>query len=298
MHNHAHCDHHRPASFGAAFAIGVVANGAFVIGEAVFGVYCHSLSLLADAGHNFGDVLGLLMAWAAASLAGRPPTANLTYGYRRSSILAALANSGILLVAVGAIAWEGVLRLLNPVAVDGSTVMGVAAVGIFVNGLTALLFARGRHGELNVRSAYLHMLADAALAAGVVVAGFAIRLTHQGWIDPLIALAISVLIARASWGVLRESAELAMDAVPRGVDSSGVIGYFHSVAGVSAVTDMHIWAISTSENALTVRLVAPDGLTDSDLRTIEVDLNRRFSIAHSTVQVERTPGPGCSLSNE
>ena len=295
MHNHAHCDHHRPATFGTAFAIGVVLNGAFVLGEAVFGVYAHSLSLLADAGHNFGDVLGLLMAWAAASLSVRPPTANLTYGYRRSSILAALANSCILLVAVGAIAWEGVLRLLNPVAVEGSAVMGIAAIGIAVNGFTALLFARGRHGELNVRSAYLHMLADAAVAAGVVVAGFAIRLTHRGWIDPVVALAISVLIARASWGVLRESAELAMDAVPRGVDSPGVLEFLNSVSGVSAVTDMHIWAISTSENALTVRVVAPNGLSDQELREVEANLQDRFSISHTTIQVERSPGPGCSL---
>jgi cobalt-zinc-cadmium efflux system protein len=298
MHNHAHCEHHRPTSFGAAFAIGVVLNGSFVIGEAVFGVYAHSLSLLADAGHNFGDVLGLLMAWAAASLSVRPPTANLTYGYRRSSILAALANSCILLVAVGAIAWEGILRLLNPVAVEGSTVMGIAAVGIVVNGVTALLFARGRHGELNVRSAYLHMLGDAAVAAGVVVAGFAIRLTGRGWIDPVVALAISVLIARASWGVLRESAGLAMDAVPRGVDSSGVLHFLRSAPGVSAVSDVHIWAISTSENALTVRLVAPDGLTDDDLRSVEATLHGKFSIAHTTIQVERTLGPGCSLGPE
>src|SRR5579863_9475702 len=225
MHSHAHCDHHQPASFGAAFAIGVVANGAFVVGEAIFGVLGHSLSLLADAGHNFGDVLGLLMAWAAASLAGRPPTANLTYGYRRSSILAALANSSILLVAVGAIATEGILRLFHPVTVVGSTVMGVAGIGIAVNGLTAMLFARGRHGELNVRSAYIHMLADAALAAGVVVAGLAIRVTHLGWIDPVVALAISVLIAKSSWSVMRESAGLAMDAVPPGVDSEGIVSY-------------------------------------------------------------------------
>ena len=238
------------------------------------------------------------VASLAASLSGRPPTANLTYGYRRSSILAALANSCILLVAVGAITWEAILRLLNPVAVEGLTVMGIAAIGILVNGLTALLFARGRHGELNVRSAYLHMLADAAVAAGVVAAGLAIRVTHRGWIDPLVGLAIAALIARTSWSVLRESAELAMDAVPRGVDSPGVLGYLQTLPGVSAVSDLHIWAISTSENALTARLLAPEGLSDAALRSVEAALHARFSIAHCTIQIERTPGPGCSLGND
>lgn len=298
MHSHADCDHHRPNSYGAAFAFGVTVNGAFVVCEAAFGLMAHSLSLLADAGHNLGDVLGLVVAWAAASLSVRPPTDTLTYGYRRSSILAALANSSILLVAVGAIASEAVLRLVHPAPVEGGVVMAVAAIGIGVNGLTAMLFARGRHGELNIRSAYLHMLADAALAAGVVVAGLAIRLTGLTWLDPACALAIAILIARASWGVLRESAELAMDAVPRDVDSPAVLRFLEALPGVIGVTDIHIWAMSTSENALTVRLVAPDGLDDAVLRTAEATLCSDFSIAHTTIQVERTPGPGCSLGQE
>jgi len=269
-----------------------------VIGEAIFGLYAHSLSLLADAGHNFGDVLGLLMAWGAASLSVRPPTPTRTYGYRRSSILAALANSCLLLVAIGAITWEAVLRLIHPVPVGGSIVMAIAGIGIVVNGFTALLFAGGRHGELNVRSAYIHMLGDALVAAGVVVAGLLIQLTNREWIDPVVALAIAVLIARTSWGVLRESTELAMDAVPRAVDSSSVLEYLRSVPGVSAVTDLHIWGISTSESALTAHVVAPDGVGDSSLRDVETELRNRFHIVHSTIQIERTLGPGCSLAKE
>lgn len=298
MHNHAHCDHHHPTSFGAAFAFGVLFNGTFVVVEVVFGLFAHSMSLLADAGHNLGDVLGLVMAWVAASLSVRPPTAVHTYGYRRSSILASLANSGVLLVAVGAIAYESVFRLFSPTAVEGNTVMVVAGVGILINGATAMLFARGRHGELNVRSAYLHMLADAVLAAGVVVAGLLMRLTGRPWIDPVVALAISVLIAKASWNVLRESAELAMDAVPRNVDSERIREYLEAIPGIHFVSDLHIWAISTSENALTVRLVAPNGLSDEDLRSAELVLHEDFSISHSTIQVERTLGPGCSLGKE
>jgi cobalt-zinc-cadmium efflux system protein len=296
MHDHAHCDHHAPSSFGVAFAVGISLNLGFVITEAAFGFAAHSLSLVADAGHNMGDVLGLMMAWAAASLVVRPPTANLTYGYRKSSILAALANSCLLLIAVGAIAWEAILRLAQPANAEGATVMIVAAVGIAVNGFTAYLFSRGRHGELNVRSAYLHMLADAVVAAGVVLAGLAIRITGRTWIDPVVALIIAALIAKSSWSVLRESAEMAMDAVPRGVDSPRVQEYLNGLPGVASVSDLHIWAISTSENALTAHLVAPDGVEDATLANAEATLREQFFIAHCTIQVVRTPGAGCSLS--
>ena len=295
MHSHAHCDH-QPTDFGVAFGVGIALNASFVVAEVFFGIFSHSLSLVADAGHNLGDVLGLIMAWAAASLAVRPPTPNLTYGYRRSSILAALANSGLLLVGVGAIAWEAILRLAHPASPEPSTIMIVAAVGIGVNGFTAYMFARGRHGELNVRGAYVHMLADAVIAAGVVGAGLAIRLTGLTWIDPFIALVIAALIARSSWSILRESAELAMDAVPRGVNSPAVREFLGGLPGVTEITDLHIWAVSTSENALTAHLVAPDGLTETALEYAESTLRKIFSISHCTIQVARTPRAGCSLT--
>lgn len=295
MHDHSHCDHHKPASYNTAFAVGVSLNLVFVIIEITYGVMTKSLSLLADAGHNVGDVLGLLMGWAAAFLATRPPTIRHTYGYRRSSILAALANSALLLIAVGAIAWEAVQRFSSPVPVSGNIVMAVAGVGILINGGTALMFVRGRKDDLNIEGAYLHMLTDAIVAFGVVIAGFAIKKTGASWIDPVSSLVIVALITIGSWNLLRKSFDLAIDGVPQGVDPTAVKHYLESQPGVEGVSDLHIWAMSTTETALTAHLVMPSGCQEDFVPDLAHELIHEFSIAHSTIQIDKDFG-GCSLA--
>jgi len=295
MHDHSQCDHHKPANYNTAFAVGVSLNAIFVVLEISYGIATRSLSLLADAGHNVGDVLGLLMGWGAAFLATRPPTTRRTYGYRRSSILAALANSSLLLVAVGAIAWEAVQRLSEPVPVPGSIVMAIAGVGIVVNGGTALMFVRGRKDDLNIEGAYLHMLMDAIVAGGVVLAGLAMNLTHAAWIDPISSLAIVALIAMGSWKLLRRSFDLAIDAVPDAVDPTAVRAYLETRAGVQAVADLHIWGMSTTEIALTAHLVMPAGCNDDFVANLSHELIHEFGISHSTIQIDRDHS-GCTLS--
>jgi len=294
MHDHSHCDHHKPASYNTAFAVGVALNSAFVLTEIVYGIASRSLSLLADAGHNVGDVLGLLMGWAAAYLATRPATPNRTYGYRRSSILAALGNSALLLVAVGAIAWEAIQRLSEPVPVPGTVVMIVAAIGIVVNGGTALMFVRGRKDDLNIEGAYLHMLTDAIVAAGVVVAGYAMRATHWAWIDPISSLVIVALIAMGSWRLLRRSFDLAIDAVPDGIDPKAVRAFLESRPGVQGVSDLHIWGMSTTETALTAHLVMPAGSDSGFVSELAHELIHEFGINHTTIQIDQDHC-GCSL---
>lgn len=295
MHDHSNCDHHKPASYNTAFAVGVALNLTFVIIEITYGVMTKSLSLLADAGHNVGDVLGLLMGWAAAFLATRPPTVRHTYGYRRSSILAALANSALLLIAVGAIAWEAIQRFSEPVSVPGNIVMAVAGVGILINGGTALMFVRGRKDDLNIEGAYLHMLTDAIVAFGVVIAGFAIKKTGASWIDPVSSLVIVALITIGSWNLLRKSFDLAIDGVPQGVDPTAVKHYLESQPGVEGVSDLHIWAMSTTETALTAHLVMPAGCKEDFVPDLAHELIHEFSIAHSTIQIDKDFG-GCSLA--
>lgn len=247
----------------------------------------HSLALLADAGHNLGDALGLIAAWLANSLGRRSPSARFTYGWRRSTVLAALANATLLLVVTGAIAWESVLRLLHPAPAAGWTIVVVAAIGIVVNGATALLFASGRHGDLNVRGAFAHMLADALVAAGVVVAGVVIAATGWVWVDPVVSLIVSALIVWGTWSLLRESLGLAMDGVPRGIDTAEVRAALAALPGVQTVHDLHIWAMSTTEPALTAHLVRPDAaLDDAWLVSACTMLRTRFGIGHSTLQVE------------
>ena len=298
-----HHHHAPPASFDRAFALGAALNAAFVAAEVGFGLGAHSIALLADAAHNLGDVLGLLLAWGAAWLGRRRPTRERTYGYGRSSILASLTNAVVLLVSVGAIAAEAIQRLVAGVpsgAVGGKTVMVVAAAGILVNGITAWLFARGRRGDLNVRGAFLHMAADAAVSAGVVVAGLVILLTGWAWLDPLVSLAIATLILVSTWGLLRDSANLALDKVPEGVDAAAVRAYLAALPGVSEVHDLHIWGLSTTETALTVHLVRPGAGTDDALlcRACE-ELRERFGIGHATVQVEEgDPAQPCALAPE
>lgn len=286
-HPHTHDHTHSPASFSRAFAIGIALNLGFVIVEATYGAIANSLALLADAGHNFSDVLGLAMAWGAAVLVRRLPTTRRTYGMRRSSILASLFNALLLLVAISAIAWEAVKRLQHPEPVASAVVMGVAAIGIVINGVTAWLFASGRKGDLNIRGAFLHMVADAAVSLGVVLAALAMRYTGWLWLDPVVSLAIVVVIAIGTWRLLRDSVDLALDAVPQGIDAVEVEAYLAALPGVAAVHDLHIWGLSTTEAALTVHLVTPDAsVDDALLARINHDMHHTFRIDHTTVQFE------------
>ena len=303
---HGHAGHHHaPASFGRAFAVGTALNVGFVAVEAVFGLRVHSMALLADAGHNLSDVFGLLLAWGGAVLARRRPTARHTYGLRSTTILATLVNAVILLVAIGAIGWEAVRRFGHPEPVAGGTVAWVAGMGIAVNGITAWLFAAGRRGDLNVRGAYLHMAADAAVSAGVVVAGLAIAATGWLWLDPAISLVLVAVIGAGTWGLLRDSVNLALDAVPAHIDPDVVRAYFAELPGVREVHDLHIWAMSTTDVALTAHLIRPldDSLgtvvAEEDTLLVRVgrELRERFGIAHPTVQIERGRGPHpCALA--
>jgi len=286
-HEHRPSHAHEPAHFSRAFALAAFLNVALVIAQVIYGVLADSVALLADAGHNFGDVLGLLLAWGAHAMASSLPTRRYTYGFQSASILAALLNSLILLVATGAIAWQAVLRIYNPSEVAGVTVMAVAALGILVNGASALLLRAGRKHDLNVRAASLHLLGDAAISLGVVVAGGIIALTSWNWLDPAASLIISALIVWATWGVLREATMLSLAAVPDDVDPSKVRDYLNELAGVSEVHDLHIWAMSTTEIALTAHLVRPGaGLDDELLKQAADGLAERFKIRHVTLQIE------------
>jgi len=290
--------HHHGAEHNRAFAIGVVLNLGFVAVEAAFGVVAGSLALLADAGHNLGDVLGLLLAWGATYLARLRPTRRRTYGWRSSTILAALVNAAILLVAVGGIASEGVRRLYEPARVAGKTVMLVAAVGIVINAATALLFRPRRKHDVNIRGAFLHLAGDAAVSAGVVVAGVGMLATDWQWLDPIVSLIIAVVLLVGSWRLLRDSINLALHAVPEGIDPEQVRRYLCGLPGVMAVHDLHIWAMSTTETALTVHLVKPNPEADDAVisRATE-ELRELFGIQHTTMQWEREnhsgPCPNC-----
>lgn len=297
-HDHALGHSHAPKDFGRAFLFGIILNSSFVVAEAVYGILGNSLALLADAGHNLSDVLGLLLAWGATALVKRIPSKRFTYGLRSTSIFAALINAVLLLVVTGGIAWEAVLRFHHPSAVEGMTVIVVAAFGVAINLGTALLFMAGRKGDLNVRGAFTHMAADAAISLGVVIAGFAIIYTGWQWLDPAMSLIISILIVIGTWGLLRDSVNLALHAVPAGIDSDKVRAYLTSIEGVSEVHDLHIWAMSTTETALTVHLVMPAGYPSDAFRSAVVDsLHERFKIAHSTIQIEINDSPHpCKLA--
>jgi len=285
-HQHDHGHHHSPHGHDRAFAIGTALNLGFVVAEIAFGLLANSMALLADAAHNFGDVLGLLLGWGAAWLARRPPTRRRTYGWGRSSILAALLNATILLIGVGAIGVEAVHRLLAPVPVREGTVILVAAVGILINGATALLFLQGRGHDINVRAQFVHMAADAGVSAGVVLAGLLILFTGWVWLDPAVSLAIGVVIVATTWGLLRESIDLAMDAVPGGVAQEAVQDYLASVPGVLEVHDLHIWGLSTTQTALTAHLVCADPSAERTLHDVTTELRDRFGIGHATLQIE------------
>ena len=285
---HSHDDHsHAPANFNKAFVIGIALNAGYVVFEAFFGLLGHSLALVADAGHNLSDVLGLLLAWGASAMAKTLPTKRKTYGLRGTSILAALFNAIFLLVSVGAIAWEALRRFNNPAEVAARTVIWVSLLGIAINTATALMFMSGRKGDLNIRGAFLHMAADAAISAGVVGAGLAILFTGRRWIDPVVSLLICALIIWGTTDLLRESVNLALQGVPKDVDLDAVEKYLSALPGIAKVHDLHIWAMSTTEIALTAHLVKPDGRLDDPLiDQIQHELHDRFGIEHMTVQLE------------
>lgn len=285
-HGHGH-HHHAPADFGRAFAIGLALNLAYVVVEAFWGIAAHSMALLADAGHNLGDVAGLGGAWLATWLGRRGPSAQYTYGLRRASILSALANAVILLVATGGIAWEAILRLIRPEPSGGIAIMAVAAAGIVVNGGTALMFASGRKGDLNVRAAFTHMVADASLTLAVLIAGGVILATGWQRLDPAVSLIVGVAIVAGTWSLLRDSVNLSLDAVPPGIEQGEVAAYLRGLPGVREVHDLHVWGLSTTESALTVHLVRDGAEGDDDLlRRIPHEVRERFGIGHATIQLE------------
>lgn len=294
----AHSHEHRSAApdFSRAFAVGVTLNVAYVLAQVIFGFMAHSLALLADAGHNLGDVLGLVLAWCASYLAKRPATERRTYGWRRTSIMAAFLNAIFLLLTVGAITWEAVRRFSTNEPVHANVVIGVAAIGVVINGLTAWFFMAGRKRDLNIRGAFMHMAADAAISAGVVLAGLAIYFTGWGWLDPATSIAINVIIVIGTWSLLRDSFNLAIDAVPENVDLGAVREYLTALPNVAAVHDLHIWAMSTTQIALTAHLVMPDHDGGDEFLCDVIDhLEHTFGIEHSTIQIEQN-AESCSLA--
>lgn len=298
-HNHSH----QSKTYNRAFAFGITLNVLFIVIEIGYGFAAHSMALIADAGHNFGDVLSLLLAWGASYLAQTAPTAKRTYGLRKTTILASLASSILLLVAMGGIAWESAGRLLHPAPVAGAGVMAVAGAGVIINGITALFFLSGRKNDLNIRAAFLHMAADMGVSLGVVLSGLVIVLTGWAWIDPAISLAIVAIILLGTWGLFRESLSLLIDAVPERIDHVGIRGYLEGLKPVVEIHDLHIWALSTKENALTVHLVVQDDtMKGLFLQQIREHLHNDFGIEHATLQIEKArsaeecPFRGCDGS--
>jgi cobalt-zinc-cadmium efflux system protein len=301
-HDHGHRpghDHHHPTpeAMNRVFAIGVALNTLFVAAEVAAGFYADSLALLADAGHNLSDVLALVLAWGAAALARRAPAGQRTYGLRKGTIFASLANSVLLLIAVGAIVTESVHRLAHPEPVQTGVVMAVAALGVVINTATAALLFRGSHGDLNLRGAFLHMAGDAAVSLAVVVGAFVMSRTGLAWIDPALGLGIGAVIVVGAWALLRESFDLALDAAPKGVDVAAVRDWLAARPGVLEVHDLHVWALSTTETALTAHLVRPDNAdADHFLHSVCEGLAHRFGIGHATLQVETDPDHACRLA--
>ncbi|MCW8811062.1 MAG: cation diffusion facilitator family transporter [Ignavibacteriaceae bacterium] len=280
---------HTQTNYNKAFLIGIILNLIYIVIEVIYGLLINSMALLADAGHNFSDVLGLLLAWGAAYLAKTAATEKRTYGFRKATILAALFNAILLMIAVGAISIEAIRKLILPEPVQGATMMVVAGIGVVINAVTAFLFMKGRNQDLNIKGAFLHMAADAGVSLGVVIAGLLILYTNWLWIDPVMSLVIVVVITIGTWGLLRDSFHLSMDAVPKGIDLKEVGNYLKSINGVTEVHDLHIWAMSTTEIALTAHLVIPDETKDDFfLNKICGELQKRFGIGHSTIQIEKS----------
>jgi cobalt-zinc-cadmium efflux system protein len=295
-HHHGHGHAHAPCTFGTAFAIATALNVALVSIQVIYGLLAHSMALLADAGHNAGDVLALLLAWGSHAISQRNPTERYTYGFRSTSIMAAVINATILLVVTGAIAWAAIERFFDPQPVGGVTVMVVAALAIVINGAAAAILARGNTDDLNVYGAFLHLVADAAVSAGVVVAGLLILLTGWLWVDPVASLIISAVIVWSTWGVLGDAIKMSLHGVPPQIDPGAVRVYLQSLPAVAEVHDLHIWPMSTTETALTCHLVIPDGYPEPEfLDVVYIGLQQRFGIGHPTIQIELGDRP-CKLS--
>jgi cobalt-zinc-cadmium efflux system protein len=291
-HGHSHGHGHGHESSGRAFALGVALNGGFVLIELLAGVLANSVALMADAAHNFSDVLGLALAWGATRLARRRPSSRHTYGLRRSTILASLANAIVLLVGVGAVSWEAIGRLRAPAAPQGTTMLAVAAAGVVINGGSALLFLRGREQDTNVRAAFLHLVADAAVSVGVLVAGGVLLLTGWTWVDPVVSLIVSAVILLGTWSLLRDALNLALDAVPVHIDAGEVRRFLAALPGVRGLHDLHIWALSTTETALTGHLVMDSNdASPAFLSEVARSLEQRFKIHHTTLQMEPPDAP-------
>lgn len=294
-HNHSHG--HGPANYGRAFAVGTALNVGFVLIEVIYGISANSVALLADAGHNLSDVLGLVLAWGASIVSRRQPSRRYTYGLRRSSILVALLNAIILLIAMGGITWEAIGRFRDPGEVAGRTVVVVAIVGVVINTVTALMFLSGRKTDLNIRGAFLHMAADAGVSLGVALAGIAILVTGWLWFDPVISLIIVAVVVVGTWKLLQDSVNLALDAVPEGIEPLAVRTYLAELPNVAQIHDLHVWAMSTTETALTAHLVVPTGHPGDDfLHGVCKALHDQFGIEHATLQVETNPDHPCSLA--
>ncbi|WP_150912290.1 cation diffusion facilitator family transporter [Marinobacter halotolerans] len=288
MHDKSHDHSHHFDTHNRSFAFAVILNMLFVVIEAVYGLLSGSLALLADAGHNLSDVLGLILAWSASWLAGKAATESKTYGLKKTTILAALFNALILIAAVGGITWEAIQRLTEPSSVAGLTVVIVAGIGVVINGATMMLFIKGQKGDINIRGAFLHMAADTAVSVGVVISGTILIFFNITWIDPIISLVIAAVIFLGTWQLLNDSVTLAVDAVPKDIDICAVQKRLESMPGVQSAHHLHIWALSTTENALTVHLVKPDPRDDDQLLSEAVAmLHKEFNIQHATIQWER-----------
>ncbi len=285
-HSHNH-HHHEINNYNRSFTIGITLNVIFVIIEVTYGLLADSLALIADAGHNLSDVISLLLAWGASYLATKHPTHTRTYGLRKVTIMASLFSAVLLFVALGGIAWESLERLSSPQPVNGFIIIVVAAIGVVINTATALLFVKGQKHDLNIRAAYLHMAADAAISLGVVIAGIAIMLTGWLWLDPAISLGIAVIILFGTWRLLKDSIDLSIDAVPQGIDVTLIKNYLSGLENVSDIHDLHVWALSTTEIALTVHLVTASEFIDNCfLQEIQKYLHHHFNIGHTTIQIE------------
>jgi len=292
-------NNHNGDSISKAFAFGIILNVIYILVEVIFGLLISSMALIADAGHNLSDVLGLVLAWGAAVLARTLPTKKRTYGLRKSTILAALFNAIILFIAVGAISIEAIRRLINPEQVQGGIMMIVAGIGVLINAATAYLFVKGKDKDMNIKGAYLHMAADAGVSVGVVIAGLLITITGWLWVDPVIGLVIVLVITISTWDLLRDSFLMSVDAVPKGISLREVENHLKQIPGVMEIHDLHIWAMSTTETALTVHLVIPEANPgDYFLKGICSDLHEKFGIEHSTIQVEKNAqSANCSIDN-
>lgn len=296
-HNHDHT--HNVTNYSKAFAFGIVLNLIYIFVEFIYGLIINSLALIADAGHNLSDVLGLILAWIASYLVSKSPTYKYTYGLKKSSILAAFLNALILLVAIGAIIWEAIGRFGNPQKIEGETVIIVAGVGVIINTITALLFFSGRKHDLNIKGAFLHMAADAGISLGVVIVGIVLLFTDYYWLDPVVSIIIGIIIFWGTWDLLKDSVSLALDAIPKNVDRVAIEKYISSLPEVEEFHDLHIWAMSTTENSLTVHLSVKDVNANDDLiKKISNKLEKDFNISHVTIQIEHKYSDECKQKSD